>query len=418
MRILIVAAGSRGDVQPYVALGKGLKDAGHDVRLVTTVNYEALVTSHGMELWPVDLNMQEMVETGRMRTLLESGNLLTQMGELAKMAKESSVKVAERSLEASRGVDLVVGGLSGVFIAAAIAEKTGIPLVQAYNVPFTPTRSFPGALVPSPPGWLGRALNRLTHHVTRQILWQTARPGDRVSRRQVFGLSPSPAWGPFGSQILRQSSILYGISPAVIAPPPDWDPARIHLTGYWFLPPSKGWRPSDELQRFLDAGPPPVYVGFGSMSSRKPQETADLVLQALEQTEQRGIVFSGWAGLQKADLPDSVLMIDSTPHTWLFPRTSAVVHHGGAGTTAAGLRAGVPSIVVPFHGDQPFWGRLVAGMGVGPAPIPRRKLTVEGLAQALTVARNDRAMRRRAAELGAKIREEDGVANAVAWIQQ
>lgn len=154
------------------------------------------------------------------------------------------------------------------------------------------------------------------------------------------------------------------------------------------------------------------------MSSRKPEETADLVLKALEQTGQRGVVFSGWAGLQKADLPDSVLMIDSTPHTWLFPRMSAVVHHGGAGTTAAGLRAGVPSIIVPFHGHQPFWGRLVADLGVGPVSIPRRTLTAERLTQALAIARDDHAMRRRAADLGDKIRDEDGVGNAVAWIQQ
>jgi UDP:flavonoid glycosyltransferase YjiC (YdhE family) len=418
MRIVMVAAGSRGDVQPYVALGRGLKNAGHRVRLVTTLNYEALVTAHGLEFWPVEMNMQEMVETERMRALLESGNLLTQMAELAKMGKQSVVKLATRSLEAAQDTDLVMGGLSGMFIAAAVAEKMGLPMVQAHNVPFTPTRAFPGALMPAPPGWVGHALNRLTHHVTRQILWQTARPGDRVARRQVFGLSPFPVWGPFGSAILGQSPVLYGISLAVITPPPDWDPARIHVTGYWFLPPSETWRPPESLERFLEAGPPPVYIGFGSMSNRKPEETADLVLKALAETGQRGIVFSGWAGLQKADLPDSVLMIDSTPHTWLFPRMSAVVHHGGAGTTAAGLRAGVPSVVVPFHGDQPFWGRLVANLGVGPVPIPRRKLTAERLVQALTIARDDPTMRQRAADLGAKIRDEDGVANAVARIQQ
>ena len=418
MRIVIIAAGSRGDVQPYVALGKGLSAAGHEVRLVTTTNYELLVTSHDLDFWPVEMNMQEMVESERMRDLLESGNLLTQMAELAKMGKQSIVKLATRSLEASQGVDLVMGGLSGMFVAAAIAEKTGIPLVQAHNVPFTPTRAFSGALIPRPPKWLGRALNRLTHHLTRQILWLTARPGDRVARRQVFGLSPSPTWGPFGSGILGQSPILYGISPAVIDPPPDWDPKQIHVTGYWFLPPSENWRPSEALERFLEVGPPPVYVGFGSMSNRKPEETADLVLDELEQTGQRGVVFSGWAGLQKADLPDSVLMIDSTPHTWLFPRMAAVVHHGGAGTTAAGLRAGVPSIVVPFHGDQPFWGRRVAELGVGPVPIPRRKLTVERLAQALARAADDEEMRQCAADLGARIRAEDGIANAVVIIAQ
>ena len=418
MRIVIIAAGSRGDVQPYVALGKGLKDAGHQVRLVTTLDYEALIRSHGLEVWPVEVNARDLAESERMRALLERGNLLTQMAEMAKMAKQSAVKMGERGLEASRGADLLMGGLSGVFVAAAIAEKTGIPLVQAYNVPFTPTRAFPGALVPSLPSQLGRALNRLTHRLTRQILWQTVRPGDQVVRRQVFGLSPFPFWGPFGTHILRQSPSLYGISPAVIAPPADWDPAQIHLTGFWFLPPSEDWRPSGALVRFLEAGPPPVYIGFGSMSSRRPEETADLVLEALRQTGQRALVFSGWAGMEKTDLPESVLMIDSTPHTWLFPRMSAVVHHGGAGTTAAGLRAGIPSIVIPFHGDQPFWGQRIAELSVGPPPIPRRKLTAERLAQALALVRDDQAIQQHAVELGARIRREEGVANAVALIEQ
>jgi sterol 3beta-glucosyltransferase len=418
MRIVIIAAGSQGDVQPYVALGKGLKDAGHQVRLVTTLDYEALTRSHHLEFYPVEVSARDIAETERMRGLLESGNLLTQMAEMAKMAKQAAVKMGERGLEASEGADLVMGGLSGVFVAAAIAEKTGIPLVQAYNVPITPTRAFPGALIPSLPGNLGRGLNRLTHHLTRQILWQTIRPGDRTVRRQVFGLSPLPFWGPFGTKLLHQSPILYGISPAAITPPDDWDPAHIHLTGFWFLPPSEDWHPSADLVRFLEAGPPPVYIGFGSMSSRRPEETADLVLDALRQTGQRALVFSGWAGMEKADLPESVLMIDSTPHTWLFPHVSAVVHHGGAGTTAAGLRAGLPSIVVPFHGDQPFWGRHVVKLGVGPTPIPRRKLTSEKLAQALEIAHHDESMRQRAADLGARIREEDGVGKAVALITQ
>ena len=168
---------------------------------------------------------------------------------------------------------------------------------------------------------------------------------------------------------------------------------------------------------FLQGGSPPVYVGFGSMSNRKPEETADLVLQALARTQQRAIILSGWSGLHKADLPGSVFMLDSIPFSWLFPRVAAIVHHGGAGTTAAGLRAGVPSVVIPFFGDQPFWGQRIAELGVGPAPIPRRKLTVERLAQAIQKAVTDQAMRQRAANLGSKIQAEDGIARAVAVVQ-
>jgi UDP:flavonoid glycosyltransferase YjiC (YdhE family) len=154
------------------------------------------------------------------------------------------------------------------------------------------------------------------------------------------------------------------------------------------------------------------------MSNRKPEETADLILQALARTHQRAIILSGWGGMHKADWPDSVFVLDSVPFAWLFPRVAAVVHHGGAGTTAAGLRAGVPSVVIPFFADQPFWGRRVAELGVGPAPIPRRKLTVERLAQAIESALSDQAMRQRAASLGSRIRAEDGVGCAVGIVRQ
>jgi sterol 3beta-glucosyltransferase len=167
----------------------------------------------------------------------------------------------------------------------------------------------------------------------------------------------------------------------------------------------------------LQSGSPPVYIGFGSMGSRKPEETADLVLQAVARTGQRAILQAGWGGLSKADVPNNILMINSVPHSWLFPRMAAVVHHGGAGTTAAGLRAGVPSIVIPFFGDQPFWGQRIADLGVGTAPIPRKQLTVERLAQAIDRAVTDPVMQQRAAELGAKIQAEDGIGNVVSIVR-
>jgi sterol 3beta-glucosyltransferase len=170
--------------------------------------------------------------------------------------------------------------------------------------------------------------------------------------------------------------ILYGFSPSVIPAPSDWN-GNTFITGYWFVDESENWQPPTALLDFLQSGSPPVYIGFGSMSNRNPEQTADLVIQALALTNQRAILLSGWSGLQKANTPDSIFMIDSIPHSWLFPRVSAVVHHGGASTTAAGLKAGVPSVIIPFFGDQPFWGQRVADLGVGPKPIPRKKLTAE-----------------------------------------
>ena len=160
-----------------------------------------------------------------------------------------------------------------------------------------------------------------------------------------------------------------------------------------------------------------MYIGFGSMSTRNPAETTQLIVQALAHTQQRAILLSGWDGLRSSNLPDSIYMLDSAPFSWLFPRMAAVVHHGGSGTTSAGLRAGVPSIIVPFFGDQPFWGQRVADLGVGPAPIPYKRLTSDRLAQAIQIAVTDQTMRQRAAELGSEIRAEDGIAQALRVIQ-
>jgi UDP:flavonoid glycosyltransferase YjiC (YdhE family) len=284
-------------------------------------------------------------------------------------------------------------------------------------VPFTPTRAFPSALASQLPPWFGGALYRLSHHVFRQMMWQSFRAADNGARKQVLGLPPAPFWGPYNAEPLREMPILYGYSPSVLPPPADWG-TSIHVTGYWFLDPEEDWTPPPALVEFLQAGPPPVYVGFGSMSHRKPKETADLILKALAQAGQRAILLSGWSGMQAIETPESVFAIDSVPHAWLFPRVAAVVHHGGAGTTAAGLRAGAPSVIVPFFGDQPFWGQRVAELGVGPTPISRKKLTVERLAQAIHQAATDPGMRQRASWLGANIRAEDGIARAVAVVEQ
>lgn len=416
--IVFIAPGSRGDIQPYVALGKGLHEAGHTVRIVTHLNYEQLVQAHGLEFWQLEADIQEIVQNEKMRAALEGGSLLLSMAQMSKVMERQAIRLAERSLDACKHMDLIIAGFGGLFVALAVAEKTGLPFLQAYNVPFTPTSAFPGALLPGLPQRLGANLNRLTHRLTQQFIWQAYRPADNVVRRQTLNLRSNSFWGPFGQSVLSKSPVLYGFSPSVIPAPVDWDSRQIHVTGYWNLEPDESWRPPEDLERFLETGDAPVYIGFGSMSSRKPQQTSALIFEALELTNQRAVVFSGWGGLHKENLPDYVHMIDSTPHSWLFPRLAAVVHHGGAGTTAAGLRAGIPSIVVPFHGDQPFWGARVAALGVGPAPIRRGRLTAKKLAEALQTALTDREMRMQAAELGEKIRTEDGIERAVQVIQQ
>ena len=218
--------------------------------------------------------------------------------------------------------------------------------------------------------------------------------------------------GPFEHLYEEQTPGLYAFSSLVVPRPKDW-PEWIHVTGYWFLQPSQNWEPPDGLMEFLDAGSPPVYIGFGSMTNRKPEEGVEIALEALQESGQRGILLRGWGGMSPDDLPKNVFLLDSIPHTWLFPRMSAVVHHGGAGTTGAGLRSGVPSIVVPHFADQPYWGERVQKLGVGPAPIARWRLTAGSLAKAIRRAVEDTGMRERAAKLGAAIRAETGAQNAV-----
>ncbi len=417
MHLAIIALGSRGDVQPYIALGRGLREAGHDVRLVTHQNFEELVTSHGLEFWPARGNVQDVAESEEMKQLLEKGNFIAITRYTAQQAEGAAVHWAKDGLAACQGVDLIIAGLGGLFIGIALAEKLGIPILQAYLVPFSPTMDFPGPLLPQNLAHLGGAFNRLSYRLIRQLMWMGFRSADSRSRQKVLGLPPAPFAGPYDSVHTKGLPVLYGFSPSVIPAPSDWT-KDAHVTGFWFLDSAENWAPPSDLVNFLQAGPPPLYIGFGSMSNRKPEETADLVLQALSNTGQRAVLLSGWGGLHKANLPDSVFMIDSVPHAWLFPRVAAVVHHGGAGTTAAGLRAGVPSIVIPFFADQPFWGHTVSKLGVGPVPIPRKKLTVERLTHAIQETVSNQNMRRRAADLGGRIQSEDGIGRAVEIIQQ
>jgi UDP:flavonoid glycosyltransferase YjiC (YdhE family) len=416
MRIAIIATGSRGDVQPYLALAKGFTESGHSVRFVTHQNYEELVHSVSLDYWPIPGDVQNIVQSADMRERIEGGNFLLLMSQMAKEAQKGAVNLAQVCLEAAQGMDLLLAGMGGINIAVGVAEKLGLPVIQAYLLPFTPTRDFPSVLTSKLPFDTGGTFNRISHHITRQVMWQGFRSADTVARREVLDLPPAPFFGPYRRLQAQDLPVLYGFSPSVIPVPSDWR-SGIHVTGYWFLESEKYWLPSPELIDFIEAGAPPVYIGFGSMSTRNPQKTARLVVEALKISNQRAIMLSGWSGLQAADLPDTIFMVDTVPHTWLFPQLSAVVHHGGVGTTAAGFRAGVPSVIIPFFGDQPFWGNRAVQLGVGPDPIPRKHLSADRLAAALQEATSSASYRKHATELGKRISDEDGVSNAVELIQ-
>jgi sterol 3beta-glucosyltransferase len=412
--IAVVASGTRGDVQPYVALGKGLQDAGYKVRLLASENFESLATEAGLRFYSTGIGPEERLQSEEWRKVIEGGNFISILAKMQSEAKKFAGDSARRTPDLLKDVDLIITGMAGMGGTFSVAEKYHIPLIQAYVFPFTPTREFATPLVARLP--LGAALNRASFHLTHQMFWQTSKLIDQLTR-ETLGMSKAPFWGPFGALARAKTPTMYGYSKYVLPRPQDWGDHE-QVTGYWFLDEPQGWQPPADLVRFLDAGDAPVYIGFGSMGSRNPEESGRLALEALAKSGRRGVLASGWGGLQPKDLPDSVYLLSSIPHSWLFPRMAAVVHHGGAGTTAAGLRAGVPSIIVPFSADQPFWARRVADLGVGTQPIPRKQLTAERLAQAIQQAVSDETMRRKASALGENIRAENGIANAVGMVSR
>jgi UDP:flavonoid glycosyltransferase YjiC (YdhE family) len=286
-----------------------------------------------------------------------------------------------------------------------------VPLYLSSHGPKAPTRAFQQLWFPDLAPYLPTgegAYNLLTHHLAEQLLDRFRRPLLKKSWHKAFG-EPMP-------EVQRQRlPSIYCFSSAVLPMPADWD-ADQHITGYWFLDRESDWRPPAGLVDFLEAGPPPICVGFGSMGCGKPSEVAGMVVEALARSGQRGVLLTGWGGMHLADLPDSIYRADVMPYSWLFPRMAAVVHHGGAGTTAECLRSGVPSINVPFFADQPFWAHRVYVLGVGPKHVPRRRLSAARLAGAINTAVGDAGMRERAAALGRRLRAENGVLRAVELI--
>jgi sterol 3beta-glucosyltransferase len=287
------------------------------------------------------------------------------------------------------------------------AQKLKIPSILATPFPMTPTREFPSVLFYDGPRF-GGAYNRLTHQIFEQIMWSASRSPIEQFWKKEFGQKPDGFGSPFGHQTRKELPTVVSCSNYVFARPHDW-PEGVYNTGYWFLNEEPDWRPPSELTSFLENGTPPVYVGFGSLGNEaQAEKTTCMVIEALRLAGQRGVLATGWNGLAKIDdLPQEIFVLESIPHSWLFPRMAAVVHHGGAGTTAAGLQAGIPSIVIPHANDQFAWGRRVYELGVGPKPVPRKKLTAENLADAIRVALTDE-IKTKARELGTNIQGENG----------
>ncbi len=403
MRILIVTAGSRGDVAPFTGLGQRLQQAGHQVALAAHGLFAELVHECGLQYRPLP---GDPVELARARIAAPSPEAARSVFDAFLDRLGDGVIAA-----AAAGTDMLLTAFGPAPLSRVVAEGFGIPSVGAYLAPAVPTREFP------PPGWpgtgdLGPAGNLAAG---RELLGRAGSLYAEILPRLRVQLGLPAATTPVPADVGPPDGwpICHGFSPAVLPRPADWPP-EVHVTGYWWPARPPGWQPPDQLVDFLQAGPPPVFIGFGSMAPAQGERLSGIVAAAVKRAGMRAVVQSGWAGL--APSSDDILLVGDLPHDWLFPRMAAVIHHAGAGTTGAGLRAGVPAVPVPFVVDQPFWGARLHRLGVAPHPIPLHELAADALADALRSCVDEPTYRKRAAELARRIRADDGSAAVLALI--
>ncbi|MDX8052330.1 glycosyltransferase [Lentzea sp. BCCO 10_0798] len=402
MKALLVAHGTRGDVQPLLALAVALKKAGHGALLAAPESFASSVSKQDVEFAPLDNGPNRLLEDPLMAEAIEGGyrgvrGKITALSTIRRIKPLMADVLRDVGTVArSSGADVLVHTPS--VPAQHAAEMLGVPAVLAALQPgWVPTSEFPCPMVPLPR--LPRFLNRATYLTVSATL--RAYSGI-VTTWRTNDLGLPRGQGP------RQAHVLQAFSSLVTPIDPAW-PDSVRTTGFWYLPREANWSPDATLQAFLDAGPAPVYIGFGSMAGRDAQRTGDIVADAARTAGVRAIVATGWGGLA-ARSSDDLLVIDQVPHDWLFGQVRAVVHHGGGGTTAAALAAGVPQVVCPFVADQPHWAQRMHAVGVAPEPVPYRKLSVDTLSEAITRAL---ALRQRAEELGEQVRAENGVEAAV-----
>jgi sterol 3beta-glucosyltransferase len=408
MNITILTYGSRGDVQPFLPLSLGLMNRGHTVTLAAPSRFKKLVEEHKINFVPLAGDPEDLS-----RKLNDVGfNFIKQMQAMANHAIEIGADIFRQTEVACQDADLIIHTFAHAIGAHSLAREKNIPDIHIQTFPmFTPTGDYPNVTMPN---FRNRFLNRLTHIFSAKTFFLSAKLGFEYVRRKA-GLPKRKLLFPFDENPPRlRTPILCAWSPTFLPPSSDFA-LRVHVTGYYFFPLNDSYSPPPELDSFLENGKPPICISFGSMVNKDAQRIDEIIRVALKQTNNRGIILSGW-GSVKHESTDDLLYIESAPHDWLLPKCKMVIHHGGAGTTSAGLRAGIPTIVIPFTADQPFWGSRVYAVGVGPKPILVKHLSVARLVNAIVEAESD-VIRRRAQAVGQEVRSEDGVENAIQLIE-
>lgn len=410
MKITILTYGSRGDIEPFVALAQGFLRAGHSVRLAGPEYFRSLVNTHEIDFIGLPGEPQRLVQDlvdgagfSKLRMILVMGRFVVPL----------AVRVLNLARTACEGSDVIIHSFLLTSVGNELAREMGITDISCQLFPvFSSTADFPAPTFPDIS--LGDSYRRLTHYLVTKIFWQGSRFLYGRVRRNNPQLSPLTSW-PFDASNDWQTPILYGFSSHVVPRPKDWRD-DVHITGYWFSDDLGEWSPSKELLDFINAGPTPISIVFGSTVTQKWGRIIKSVLEALAISEQRGIIIG--ARDRSLDTSPDVFQADYVPYSWLFKRSAAIIHHGGAGTTGAGLMAGIPNILLPFTSDQPFWGDRVYSLGAGPKPIPARNISANMLAEAIVSAVNDEEMRMRAKVLGESICAEDGISQAVKLVQK
>jgi sterol 3beta-glucosyltransferase len=409
MKITILTYGSRGDVQPFLPLSLALMSRRHSVRLAAPSRFRDLVAGNGIQFVPLAGEPEDLS-----RRFNDAGNNFVKViSAMMDYATDIAADVLKQTEASCKDVDLIIHTFLHTVGAHTYACERNIPDIHIQTFPmFTPTGDYPNVTLPD---LKIPFLNRLTHTMSTKLTWWGSRLGFEQVRRRA-GLPKRKLYWPFDENPARpRTPILCAWSPSVIPVSSGW-PQHVAVTGWYFFDANDKYSPSADLEMFLESGKPPICISFGSMVNRNAEKVDRIVRESLAQTGNRGIILFGWSQVSHRS-DENIIYLDAVPHDWLLPHCKMLIHHGGAGTTSAGLQAGIPNIVIPFTVDQPFWGRRVHAIGAGPAPIPVKNLSTGKLTQAIRAAETD-AYRERAAEIGRKIRSEDGVGAAVRWIEK
>jgi sterol 3beta-glucosyltransferase len=420
MHLVIVTSGSRGDVQPYLALAVRAQRAGHRVTLATHATFAPWIASFGIAFREIHGDPVAILGGPGARAWLADGSL-SGLWQFAREFRRDFSGLFDGMLRdiASVTADADVVLYSAVCMAAAqLHAVRGTCVIGGFLQPLTPTREFPavGLTYRTTETEWDRSRNHLSHLIGEQLLWQPSRGTVNRWRARELQSPPVSLFGPYAAQRSSAFPICYAYSPAVLPKPADW-PDWIAPTGWWYLD-EPDYTPNDALAEFMAAGSAPVTIGFGSMTPQDGEWLTRVVLDACEQAECRAVLLQGWGTLGAQSLPVWAHVEREVPHAWLYERSAAVVHHGGAGTTGAAARGGVPSLTVPLGFDQQFWGGRMHALGVSPMSIKRRHLTVQNLAHAIRSMRTDASMRDAACALATKVRADDGVGVALTRIEQ